>query len=99
MSVVIKAFLPSDIGAIQTTTSTSANILAPESQTKSIILIIIIYFLDYLVNISDYKMCPKPKFIQFTAIDDEENQQIVTSKKLERVNFVAFLFKNYSNSY
>lgn len=75
--------LPSDIGAIQTTTSTSANILAPESQTKSIILIIIIYFLDYFIHISDYKMCPKPKFIQFTAIDDKENQQIVTSKKLE----------------
>lgn len=60
MSVVIRAFFQSDIGTFQTTL-TSVNILALESQTKSIILIIIIYFLDYLIK--EYKMCPKPKFI------------------------------------
>ena len=39
-----------------------------------------------------------PKYIQFTVIDEERNQEIFTFKKLESENFDFFFFKNTQNN-
>lgn len=53
-------------------------------------------FQEHKVTSSDFVhiTVQNPKTLQFTVINDEEEQKILTSKKLEPLNVLAFLLKN-----
>ena len=46
---------------------------------------------------SNVLFCPQSKDDQFTVIEEERNQEVVTFKKLESGIWTSLFLKNYSN--